>query len=89
MTVEQKIRTLLAEHGLWPDKNVDAVMKIYKETHPEIEDKVWQEPLTAYPPQMIVAIWMGVRHTVVRWIDENCPEAFYRPMFTDEEIPNG
>jgi len=88
MTIEQKIRKLLEEHGLWPEKNVDAVMKIYKETHPEIEDKVWSEPESAYPPQMIAVIWAGMCHTVVEWIDENCPQAFYRPMFTGEMDEN-
>jgi len=81
MTIEQTIRKQLAEHGLWPEASVDAVMVATKESTPDVEERRWAEAASDYPTAFISVLWFAATTQALKWIDANCPQAWYRPMF--------
>lgn len=43
----------------------------------------WHEDTTAYPPQLLAVVWLSVKKLALEYIDEVCPEAWYRPMLVN------
>ena len=82
MTFEEKIRTLLIDHGLWPEQ-AKAVMEVIKKS--EITKAMvshrWGDDIEGYPAPVLMVLWMSSKSIALEWIDENCPQAFFRPMF--------
>lgn len=84
MTLEQKLRELLSNHGLWPD-DVDAVIELVKaddETNELMLDR-WNDPVQDYLPSILSALWIHTKSIALEYIDEVMPKAFFRPMFVD------
>lgn len=46
----------------------------------EMRDR-WDEDTSGYPPVIATIITITLRQVAVEWIDENCPEAWFRPAF--------
>jgi len=85
VTMENKMRELLAKNGLGPEQAVDDVMTATKaRLAKDVSDRVWKGDCSAYPKgTMIPVLWLAARHEALAWIDANCPAAWYRPMFAD------
>lgn len=84
MTIEEKIKELLEAHGMWAD-GLEYTLRAMK------EDKVleemqhrWNDLVDDYPKPMIAVIWLSVRQIALAWVDEHCPQAFYRPLLAGE-----
>ena len=87
MTLEQKMRELLEQHGMWSD-GLEATMKEAKESD-LLKDTMrerWNDDVEGYPQTLVVALWLNVRSLALNWVDANCPEAWYRPMLAGEDI---
>lgn len=84
MTLEQKLRELLSDYGLWPDEHVDAVIELVKadETNKAMLDR-WNDSVQDYLPSLFSALWIITKQTALEYIDEVMPTAFFRPMFVD------
>lgn len=41
----------------------------------------WDRPANEYPDEVIAVMLMILKRTALKWIDENKPKAFFRPMF--------
>ena len=84
MTIEEKIRSLLGEHGLWPEKHIEAVIERVK-NHKILKSMSgrWNDNVDEYPIQIIAVLWLSIRKITVEYIDEVIPLAFYRSMFVD------
>ena len=46
----------------------------------------WADDEGGYPKAMLNVLHVTVNRCAVEWIDKNCPEAWYRDVFTGEEI---
>ena len=85
MTIREKMIELLCENGMWPKDApvvIDEMLAAREEGDPSHAVR-WDGPTDQYPPQLLAVLWMSVRAAGLKWIDANCPEAFYRPMFVD------
>lgn len=81
MTFEEKIISMLIENGMWQSQT-EKVLKIFKKSQESaFMIGIWDHEINDYPKEMLGVIWMGVKPTALKWIDENKPEAFYRDMF--------
>ena len=82
MTIEDKIREMLVERGMFDSQAVEVVeaMKVDKINEP-MEHR-WMDEADDYPPQMLTILWIGAKHQALKYIDANCPKAWFRPMFT-------
>ncbi len=82
-TIEQKIREMLTEHGLWPNERVDDVIERCK-NHEKLFDSMgnrWGDRVDDYPRQILSILWLSVKIVTLEYIDEVIPLAFYRGMF--------
>ena len=81
MTIEDKIMEMLVEHGMWDNQAV-AVMEMMKAD--EVNESMahrWNDNVEDYPLSMLAILWMKAKGTALKYIDANCPEAWFRPMF--------
>ena len=84
MTIEDKIKEMLVEHGMWEDQ-AEAVVEAMKAN--EINRSMvhrWNDDVEGYPPSMLAILWMKAKHAAIEYIDANCPETFFRPMFVTD-----
>ena len=77
-TVEETIKSLLIEHGLF-EKEADEVIGELK-NRVENRSVRWNEAHNAYPDTVIWALSLNAKAEAVRWIDTNCPQHWARGM---------
>ena len=81
INIETKIKNMLEENGMW-GKSVDAVMSKAKEAIPDMKNR-WGDDINDYFNPLVAFIWGITKNIALEWIDENLPEAWYRPMFVN------
>lgn len=81
MTIEQMFEKRLFESGLF-ENEAKEIMTMVKadEVNKPFEGK-WGEDENAYPQPMLNLLWFSVKQNTLKWIDKNCPKAWFRPMF--------
>ena len=84
MTIKERLKKILVDCGM-ADDQADEVLK---EAIPRIESLTprdyvirWDEPSTAYPDSFYDIMWLTLSVEALKWIDKNCPLAWFRPMF--------
>lgn len=84
MTIEEKIRQRLDERGVWGDHQ-DAIVEASKQSVKlEAMKDRWQEDVDGHFSATIAATWLSVCYVALDWIDENLPQAFFRPLIAGE-----
>lgn len=77
---------MLTDRGMF-DNQADAVMQ---EAIPLLERLskgyriTWERPASEYPEPIFNVMWLPLRDTALKWIKENAPEAWFRPLFESE-----
>ena len=61
------------------------VMRIASEEMDEMRNR-WTDGTSEYPDIMKPSVRMNIDSYAVRWIDENLPLAWYRPIFAHDDI---
>lgn len=87
MTFERWMRDRLIGGGFF-EKDVNAVVKNVKAA-PENEAiaQRWHDDIEGYSPQMVNVLWFTVKRHALEYIDEHCPQAWFRPLFAEVIIP--
>ena len=86
MTFQEHIRLQLLANGLF-ESMVEEVMPIIlnHENFKGTMDTRWNENVDNYPEMMKGLNFMAVKPIVLEWLEENHPEAWFKPMFMNEE----
>lgn len=87
MTIEEKLVEMLYESGLFKNQAVEIVERAKANVVNESMQNRWQDQAEGYPPQLLAVLWVSVKDHALEWIDENCPQAWFRPLF-DNDNPN-
>lgn len=74
---------MLVENGLFPDVATTIINLYIKEKQNEVLIKTWDDYISGYPPMLVSVIWLGVKSFTAKWLGENQPENWCRPMFDD------
>ena len=84
MTIEEKLVEMLIENGMF-DTQAKEVMELIKsdEANETMQGR-WRDAPGDYPEVMLAVLWLSTRIKALEWIDENVPQAWYRPMFVEE-----
>lgn len=84
MTTKEKLIDWLVNNGL----SQDEAETVFERAKPEIERDnyrvTWNGPASAYPPALYVVWIMIIKRVALAYIDETCPQAWFRPMFTPD-----
>lgn len=84
MTLTEKMTEQLTQHGIWPQQAV-AVIEIAKAAKEnEAMASRWNDDIGDYPEIMIRVMWLSVKRHALAYIDAECPQAWFRPMFCDD-----
>ncbi len=82
MTVEQKLLTYLTDRGM-SDNQAKEVLSDYLKS--VAKDTDYQITLGSdsgsYPNEVYHALFSGLNHQAVQWIEKNVPLAWFKPMF--------
>lgn len=83
MTVEERIQEMLEQKGMF-ESQAKAVIAAAKESDLLKDSGLhWSSDVCDYPETFLVTLWMSVCAIANDWIEENCPKAFFKPMFAD------
>ena len=84
VTLKQKAISLLTERGMF-DRDAEEVFEMVKAdpSNAAMANR-WNDEVERYPKQMLPILLFSVKRSVVAWIEQNCPQAWYKPLFTDE-----
>lgn len=83
MTTKEKLVNMLVNMGMF-ESQAKTVIELAIPVLNESTDGykiTWNRPSEEYPKEMY-AIWLfQIKPVALKWIDENCPKAWYRSMF--------
>ena len=69
----------LTDSGVWP-KDAPTIVAAALEGNPAMKE-VADRGIEGYPSSMLAVFALMLNHAAIKWIDANCPMAFYRSMF--------
>lgn len=81
MTIEEKLVDMLYNHGLFKHQAVEIIERVKADEVNKSMMGRWQDQMDGYPSQLLAGLWLSVEDHALQWIDENCPQAWYRPIF--------
>lgn len=76
MTIREKMEEMLVDHMLWPDEAKAVVAAAEKDEVLDAMQGRWGQDTEGYPPQVVVATWISVKHVAVEWLKANKPQHF-------------
>ena len=83
MTTKNKLKKMLTDRGMSEYQAsvvlAEAISQIEKIV-PEY-DFTWDRPAEEYPEIMYDVFWLTLKDVAKKWIAENAPKAWFRPMF--------
>jgi len=71
----------LVINGMSSEQAID-IMATVKEEDSPMKGR-WNDTFEGYPDTMLPILMFGVRREALKYIDENCPKAWFRPVFVD------
>lgn len=83
MTTEQFLLKMLTDRGM-SDFQADEVLAICKPLFNSIDRDyqiTWDRPYNEYPEIMYSLWWNTLREKALIWLNENKPQAWFKPMF--------
>lgn len=85
MTIREKLEAMLVEHGLFRNQARAIIDMVARDKHVRKEmAERWNDSVSDYPPMFINVLWLHVRNHTLAWIDQNCPNAWYRSLFEND-----
>jgi len=86
MSFELWVRAELQKNGLSETDSV-AVLDIAKEddAFTSTFKGRWNDDINGYPPMIKSLVWMSLKPIALQWCEDNCPEAWFKPMFMSTE----
>ena len=79
MTVYEKMLKLLIDNGMF-ESQAREVLKIVAAEQQERGNR-WVDDEKDYPAGLYNVLWLSVKRTALKWLNENAPQAWFKPMF--------
>ena len=83
MNTREKFEFILVENGMFPEQAKKVMDVAIPEINASNEYQItWDRPEQEYPEVFYSSVWViQLKVIALKWIDENIPRAWYRPMF--------
>jgi hypothetical protein len=90
MTIEEKVKDMLVEHGLWDNEAVIVVEKA-KEA-PNLVSMIeghdrWADDVSGYPTGLLATVFVSVKYIAIDWLKAEKPMHFALPMLEGSLVP--
>jgi hypothetical protein len=86
VTFKETLIKHLTDNGMFPDQ-ANAVFDQYSNDAGKPMAGRWNKPTASEPNTVLAVLILSINDEAVRWIDENLPKAWYRPMFAKDNPP--
>lgn len=85
MTFKEVMVKAMTSRGMFPSQAEEVIEKyiVSNEANPMMDR--WHDDASGYPEALQDILWMGVKDYAAKWIIENAPYAWFRPMFEFSE----
>ena len=83
MTFKQSIIEYLTSNGMFDSQAVATFEVMEADPANKPMQGRWSESIEGYPPSMIAVLRLAAKRAALAYIDEHIPQAWFRPMFTD------
>ena len=84
MNFIEKLSADLQSFGMWPDQAKAVIARLTEPAGPGEHKPMeghWHKDVSGYPPMMYRVLWITAKREALKYIDETCPQAFFRPLF--------
>lgn len=81
-SIYNTIRTALYNNGLFENQAEAVLDRVIAQSEP-MKGR-WNDRVSDYPPAITTVLFLSAKLEAVKYIDENCPQHWARPMFTGE-----
>lgn len=85
MTIEELLKRRLYEVGMFDDQIAVVMGRVKAGREAAAVAGRWGERADAYPEGLIRTLWVVTRRAALVFIDETCPEAWFRPLLAGEK----
>lgn len=79
-SVGRKMTDLLEENGMFRAQAIKVVSTVHCDQTEAISEAL-DKQVKGYPDSLIDIAWVIVKKAAVKWIEENCPAHWAKPMF--------
>jgi hypothetical protein len=84
MTFKEMVTEHYVSNGMFQKQAEEAFAVLEAEEAAADMKGRWGEPVDGYPPFMQSLIMVSADRAAIKWIDEHCPLAWYRPCFSQD-----
>jgi hypothetical protein len=83
MNTREKFEEMLTYNGMFPSQ----AKQVMDEAIPVIDNMIsdykfsWDRPCEEYPAIIYNVVYLTVKEVALKWINENIPLAWFKPMF--------
>ncbi len=84
MTIKEKLVDMLHDGGMFREQATAVVERVIADPANESMAGRWNDTPEDYPPAILNLAWFSTKRHALAWIDENCPQAWFRGMFEDQ-----
>lgn len=81
MTIREWAEGYCRERGMFPDQAKAVIDALAADEIGKPMLGRWDDRVDGYPPPMMAVLAISIDDRAVRWIDANCPKAWFRPVF--------
>lgn len=83
MTVREKLKDMLIQRGMFEDQAKEVIELSILELNKDADDYkiTFDASSDVYPDGLYAAMFITIRPIALKWIDDNKPRAWFRPMF--------
>ena len=80
MTIQEQMASQLIANDMFDSQAKQVMEKVVAEQQETMSGR-WQDDTSDYPAVMINTLWLIVKKTALDWLNENAPQAWFKPMF--------
>lgn len=81
MSFEEAIKKMLFERGLFMNQCDEIFTRMVNSPENEPMKGRWQDKTEDYPEIMLQLAWFNASKEALKFIDETCPQAWFREVF--------
>ena len=82
MTIKQWSLKYLTDRGMFPEQAEESFRRNANDPANEAMEDRWNDDVEGYPSQLRAVLALSLNWWALQYIDETCPQAWFRPMFT-------
>ena len=84
MDFETKMTGMLIDNGMFDSQAKEVIEAAKIDDICEAMKDRWHSDVSGYPAMMTTVFWLSVKTVAAKWIEENAPDAWFKPMFADD-----